>query len=51
MKIAINDGEDAIIVHTLEDLEEYMEKNPRAVLYWNEDDSRLAITDDYINWE
>lgn len=48
MKIGINDEGDAINVHSLEDLEEYMEKHPSAVLFWNEEETRLCIEDDYI---
>lgn len=48
MKISINDDGDGINVHTLEDLEEFMMKHPRAVLYWNEEDTRLCIEDEYI---
>lgn len=51
MKISINDGDDAINVHTLEELEEYMQKNPTSLLFWDEDDLRLAIIDDYVNLE
>lgn len=48
MKIGINDEDDAINVHSLEELEEYMEKHPAAVLYWNDEQSRLSIEDNYI---
>jgi hypothetical protein len=45
MKIGINDEGDAINIHNLEDLEEYMMKYPSAVLFYN----RLCIEDNYIN--
>lgn len=49
MKIGINDEDDAINIHSLEDLEEYMMKHPSAVLFYSNEDDRLCIEDNYIN--
>ena len=48
MKIPLNDEGDWVELHTLEDIERYMEQHPNAVLYWDEEGTRLCIEDDYI---